>query len=78
MGAAAGQDPTPREGGGGGSTDPKMIVWVNGFCGHQRCRRFCFGHMAGGELLFSPHVSILKMLRILWKIQKWVKNTKKI
>ena len=27
---------------------------------------------------FSPDVSILKILRILWRIQKWVKNTKKI
>ena len=64
--------------GGGGSTDPKMIAWVNGFCGHQRRKVFfVFGHTAGGKLLFSPHVFILKMLRILWRIQKLVKDTKK-
>ena len=30
-----------------------------------------------GEKFFSPYVSILEILRILWRIQKWVKNTKK-
>ena len=27
--------------------------------------------------LVQPNVSILKILRILWRIQKWMKNTKK-
>ena len=29
-----------------------------------------------GEI-FLPYLSILKILRILWRIEKWVKNTKK-
>ena len=41
---AAGQDPTPRGGGAGGSTDPKMVEQNHWFCGR---RRFCFKHMAG-------------------------------
>ena len=44
--------PDPK---GGGypppSTDPKMVVQDNGFCGR---RRFCFRHMAGGNFLFDP------------------------
>ena len=72
-GAAAGQDPPPPS-----SADPKMVVWANGFCGRRRRQRFCFRHTAGGEFLFSLHVFILKMLSIFWRIQKWVKNRKKI
>ena len=74
--ADPGQDPTPK---GGGvppppSTDPKMVVQNNGFCGR---RRFCFRHMAGGRFFVGPYVSVLKILRILWRIQKWLKSTKK-
>ena len=48
-GGAAGQDPTPREGGKSPpSTDPKMVVRVNGFCGYWRRRRFCFRHTTRG------------------------------
>ena len=59
------------------STDPKMVVQNNGFCGHWRRRRFCFRHMAGGNFFVRSHVSVLKILRILWRIQKWLKSTKK-
>ena len=45
-GVAAGWDPTPR-GGGGWSTDLKMVAWDNGFCGRQR-HQFCFSLMAWG------------------------------
>ena len=74
-GADPGQDPTPK---GGGvpppSTDPKMVVQNNGFCGR---RRFCFRHMAGVNFFVQPYVSVLKILRILWRIPKWLKSTKK-
>ena len=79
-GADPGQDPTPKGGGGvpsPPSTDPKMVVQNNGFCGRQRRRRFCFRHMARGNFFVRPYVSVLKMLRILWRIQKWLKSTKK-
>ena len=56
------------------STDPKMVVQNNGFCGRWRRRRFCFRHTAGGNLV-RPYVSALKILRILWRIQKWMKST---
>ena len=36
--------PDPK-GGGWGSTDPKMVLQNNGFCGRWR---FCFRHTAGG------------------------------
>ena len=32
----------------------------------------------GGQKFFLPHVSILKMLKFLWRNQIWVKNTKKV
>ena len=55
MGADLGQALIPK---GGGypppSTDPKMVVQINGFCGR---RRFCFRHMAGGN--FFVCVSVL-------------------
>ena len=74
-GACQGFQGTAPKGGGGcpPSTDPKMVVQNNGFCGR---RRFCFRHTAGGNFLFDP-VSILKILIILWRIQKWLKSTKK-
>ena len=69
----------PQRGGGvpPPSTDHKMVVQNNGFCGRRRCRRFCFRHTAGGNIFVRPHVSVLKILRILWRIQKWLKSTKK-
>ena len=33
---------------------------------------------SAGGYFFLPHVSIPKILKILWSIQKWVKNTEKI
>ena len=48
-GGGGGSRPGPDPGGGGGgtpSTDPKMVVRNNGFCGR---RRFCFRHAAGGN-----------------------------
>ena len=59
------------------STDPKMVVQNNGFCGRRRRRKFCFRHMAGGNFFVRPYVSLLKILRILWRNQKWLKSTKK-
>ena len=58
-------------------TDPKMVVQNNGFCGCRRRQRFCFRHTAGGNFFVPPYVSILKILRILWRIQKWLKSAKK-
>ena len=43
--------PSPKGGGGGlPSTDPKMVVCNNGFCGHWR---FCFRHTAGGNFFLT-------------------------
>ena len=75
-GADPGQDPTPKPP-PPPSTDPKMVVQNNGFCGRWRRRRFCFRHTAGGSFFVRPHVSVLKIFRILWRIQKWLKSTKK-
>ena len=57
--------------------DPKMVVRNNGFCGRRRHRRFWFRHTAGRNFFARPYVSIPKILRILWRIPKWMKNTKK-
>ena len=57
------------------STDPNIVVQNNGFCGR---RRFCFRHTAGGNFFVRPYVSVLKILRILWRLQKWLKSTKKV
>ena len=62
-------------GGGGGSTDPKIVARNKVLCRRRRRRRFCFRHTAGGIFLVPPYVSILKILRILWRIQKWLKST---
>ena len=79
-GAAPGQDPTPKGGGGPPppSTDPKIVARNKVLCRRRRRRRFCFRHTAGGIFLVPPYVSILKILRILWRIQKWLKSTKKV
>ena len=69
-----------RQGGGGGpppSTDPKIVAHNNVLCRRQRRRRFCFRHTAGGNFFVPLYVSVLKILRISWRIQKWQKSTKK-
>ena len=68
MGADPGWDPTPKGGGLPPPTHPKMVVQNNGFWGRQRRRRFCFRHTAGGNFFVRPFVSILKILKILWRI----------
>ena len=80
-GADPGRDPTPKGGGGGApppSTDPKIVARNNVLCRRRRRRRFCFRHTAGGNFFVRPHVSILKILRILRRIQKWPKSTKRL
>ena len=67
----------PQRGGGGGSMDPKIVVRNNVLCRRQRRRRFCLRHRAGGNFFVRPYVSELKILRISWRIQKWLKSTKK-
>ena len=67
-----------RGGGGGASTDPKIVARNKVLCRRRRRRRFCFRHTAGGIFLVPPYVSILNILRILWRIQKWLKSTKKV
>ena len=53
----------------------QLVVRNNRFCGRQRRRRIFFlGRQQGEIFLFDP---MLKILRILWRIQKWMKNTKK-
>ena len=72
---------TPDPKGGGvpppPSTNPKMVLQNNGFCGRWRRQRFCFRHVAEGNFFVRPYVSVLKIRRILWTIQKWLKSTKK-
>ena len=70
----------PQRGGGTPppSTDPKIVARNKVLCRRRRRRRFCFRHTAGGIFLVPPYVSILKILRILWRIQKWLKSTKKV
>ena len=73
--------PDPKGGGGDPpppSTDPKIVARNKVLCRRRRRRRFCFRHTAGGIFLVPPYVSILKILRILWRIQKWLKSTKKV
>ena len=31
-----------------------------------------------GNFFVRPYVSVLKILRILWRIQNWLKSTKKV
>ena len=69
MGADPGHDPTPK-GGGGGFTDPKMVARNSVLCWQ---RRFCLGQPVRVELLFSPHVFILEMLRFFRGIKKRTK-----
>ena len=59
-------------------TDPKIVARNSVLCRRRRRRRFCFRHTAGGIFFVPPHVSILKILRILWRIQKWLKTTKRL
>ena len=47
-----------------------------GFVGARGAGDFFLGRRQR-EMFVSPDVSILKILRILWRIQKWMKNTKK-
>ena len=71
----------PQRGGGHPpppSTDPKIVARNSVLCQRRRRRRFCFRHTAGGNFFVPPHVSILKILRILWRIQKWLKSTKRL
>ena len=70
--------PDPKGGGGGGSTDPKIVARNKVLCRRRRRRRFCFRHTAGEIFLVPPYVSVLKILRILWRIQKWMKSTEKV
>ena len=60
----------PQRGGGGDppSTDPKIVAHNNVLC-------FCFRHTARGIFFVRPYVSLLKILRISWRIQKWLKST---
>ena len=45
-------------------------------CWRQKSWKRFFG-LPKGKFFVLPYRSKLKMLRILWRIQKWVKNTKK-
>ena len=56
------------------STDLKLVVWVSGFCGRRRQGRLCFRHTAGGHSFVLPKVSVLKILRTLWRVRRWVKG----
>ena len=66
----AGYPPSP-------STDPKVVVQNNAFCGRLRNRRFLFRHTAGANFFVPPYVSVLKILSNLGRISKQLKSTKK-
>ena len=55
---------------------PKWLYGTMGFVGVGGAGDFVLGIRQGEIFLFDPCVSILKILRILWRIQKWMKNTK--
>ena len=67
-----------RPQGGGGSTDPQIVARNNVLCRRRRRRRFCFRHTVGGICFVRPYVSIVKILRISWRIQQWLKSRKKV
>ena len=70
----------PTEGGGrwaralDADPPPPLTKWQKS-AGCRR-RRSIFFAMGGGKNTFSPHVSILKILRILWRIQSCMKIMK--
>ena len=64
--------PGPKGGGRG-----KIVARNNVLCRRQRRRRFCFRHTAGGNFFVRPYMFVLKILRISWRIEKWLKGTKK-
>ena len=64
--------PNPK--GGGYPPSPKWLYRSLGFVG---ARDFVLGIRQGGNFCVPPYVSVLKILRILWRIQKWLKSTKK-
>ena len=75
-GAAPGQDPTPGGGGGTPLLTPKWLCRTMDFVGAGGAGDFFLGIRQGENFLFDP-MSTLKILRILWRIQKWMKNTEK-
>ena len=54
---------------------PAPLFYV--YFGEKCWRRTFFFGPEGENVFVLPYVSMLKILRILWRIQKWVKNTKK-
>ena len=49
----------------------QWVLWV------PEAPEILFRHTAGGNFFVRPYVSVLKILRILWRIQKWLKSTTK-
>ena len=68
--------PRPQRGWRSSSTDPQMVVKNNWISGIRRHRTLCFRHMAGEIFFAQPYVSTLKILRLWWRIQKWMKSAK--
>ena len=66
--------PDPKGGGGGALRTPKL--WYGTMC-FVGAGDFRFRHRAGGKIFVRPYVSVLKILKISWRIQKWLKSTKK-
>ena len=78
--------PPPRRGGGGaplyGPQNGCMGQWslwvpdenLGGTAGATGAGNFSLASRGG--TFFQPHVFMLKILRILWRIQKWVKSAK--
>ena len=68
--------PDPK-GGGGALQTPKWLSGTMGFVGARGAGEFVLGIRQGDNFLFDPMCLYSKILRILWRIQKWMKNTKK-
>ena len=72
----------PQRGGGGGTPPPlrtpKLSHGTVCFVGAGGAADFVLGIRRGGNFFVPPHVSVLKILRILWRIQKWLKSTKRL
>ena len=68
--------PNPKGGGGGALLTPKWLYRTMGFVGAGGAGDFFLGIRQGENFLFDP-MSTFKILRILWRIQKWMYNTEK-
>ena len=76
-GAAPGQDPTPKPPPPPPPPPLQPPKWLYRTMGFVGAGDFVLGIRQGEIFLFDPMCLYSKILRILWKIQKWLRSTKK-